>query len=106
MRERSPRRVLRRITGVLIVLGVVAMFGYWYIPGQASAISFFPLYPSLMRLGHWMGADPLLAGVLITLICGAAAAVLLYRWTARVFSPRVAAIAVAFFLLYPYSYYL
>ena len=84
----------------------VAMFGYWYIPGQASAISFFPLYPSLMRLGHWMGADPLLAGVLITLICGAAAAVLLYRWTARVFSPRVAAIAVAFFLLYPYSYYL
>jgi hypothetical protein len=48
----------------------------------------------------------LLAGVLITIVSGVVAAVLLYRWCVRWFSPPVARIAVTFFLLYPYSYYI
>jgi uncharacterized protein YhhL (DUF1145 family) len=84
----------------------VAERGYSYIPGQKSSVAFFPAYPLLMRgLGEVTGSV-ISAGILLTLACGLALAVLFFFWARERLAPEAAWTALLLFLLYPYSYYL
>jgi len=79
--------------------------GYVSYPGVQSSVAFWPSYPLLVRSVSWAFPSIFITGSIVTLCCGAVAAVLLRRW-AGVFLPRAAAVTtVALFLVYPYGYY-
>jgi hypothetical protein len=91
--------------------------GYSYTPGEASSVAFFPSYPMAMRAVQVFVQDPshVLAGILVTVLCGLAASVVVYRWCrsvpvsgAMTAGQRVAAARTALLvvLLFPYAWYL
>jgi hypothetical protein len=86
--------------------------GVWYIRIAANGYehahspAFFPLYPALVRLGSFFtGGSYEIAGILLSLSCFAAAMVVLYRMTARLYGTRSAALAVGLISLAPTSFY-
>ena len=84
----------------------IAKRGYWYIPGRQSSVAFFPTYPLLMRgVGNVIDNIPL-AGILVTIACGAGSLVAFHQWCRDRLSPQAALTAVACLALYPYAYYL
>ena len=84
----------------------IADQGYTYFPGRQSSVAFFPAYPMAMRaLGRPIGNIPL-AGILITVACGAGALVAFQRWSRDRMSPRAAFTSVLCLMLYPFAYYL
>lgn len=83
----------------------IATEGYFYRPGEQSAVAFFPTYPLLMRaLSEMTGVY--LAGVILTVLAGLASVLLLTRWCRTRLSRASTATAVALLLVYPYSLYL
>lgn len=85
---------------------MIADHGYTYSPGQQSTVAFFPAYALAMRgLGGLLGNVPL-AGIAVTIACGAGALVAFHRWCLALLSPPAALTAVACLALYPYAYYL
>lgn len=86
-------------------LGIVR-HGYSYVPGQQSAIAFFPAYPMGVRGLDEVVGDPQVAGQLLTVLCGLAGVVLFALWARRRLPRRSAFMAVAVILLYPYAFYL
>ena len=84
----------------------IARRGYWYIPGQPSSVAFFPAYPLLMRGVGGVINNGALAGIFITMTCGAGALVAFHRWCRDRLTPQAALTAVACLALYPYAYYL
>jgi len=86
----------------------IATKGYEYTPGKQSSVAFFPAYPTAMRLGAKITGDPVLAGILITIVSGLVATVLLHHWVRRrrPDQPALAQLTVVTFLLWPYAYYL
>jgi hypothetical protein len=85
---------------------MIADQGYYYSPGYQSPVAFFPVYPLLMRgVGGVIDNTPL-AGILITIVCGAAALVAFHRWCRDRLDPRAAATALLCLALYPYAWYL
>ncbi len=87
--------------------GDIADRGYWtYTPAQQGPLAFFPAYPLLMRAGRAVVGNSLLAGVMVTVAAGAAAAGLFFTWLRPRLSPTAAWTAVLLFLLYPFAYYL
>jgi len=85
----------------------IAQHGYHYLGSHVqSSVAFYPGYPLLMRLLGGPFGNVVLAGVLITLVSGAAATWLLFRWTRMFEAERVARWTVAAMLLFPFSYYL
>ena len=85
---------------------MIAEHGYSYSPGFQSPVAFFPVYPLLMRgWGAVLDNIPL-AGITITLACGAAALVAFHRWCRDRLDPGPAATALLCLALYPYAYYL
>jgi len=84
----------------------IANHGYSYTPGHQSPVAFFPAYPLAMRAGGAVIGSPLLAGILLTLACGAAVASMLWTWFRDHMSPTAAMVALALFLVYPYAFYL
>lgn len=86
----------------------IATNGYSYTPGRQSSVAFFPAYPLAMRAVGAVLRDEVLAGILITLVCGLTAAVLLHHWCRLKFPdrPELRRMAVLTFLLWPYAYYL
>jgi hypothetical protein len=56
----------------------IAKDGYGDAHSHAQA-AFYPLYPLLMRIVGWVVGSPLLAGILISLVCFLGALVLLHR---------------------------
>jgi hypothetical protein len=84
----------------------IAKSGYYYIPGVQSPIAFFPTYPMTVRgVGAVIGDDQV-AGSLVAVVCGAAAAVLFAQWVWRRLPRAGAVTAIAVLLLYPYAFYL
>ena len=84
----------------------IADNGYSYVPGAQSSVAFFPAYPLAMRgLGAVLG-DTLLAGILVTVAAGGAAATMVWIWFRDRLSPAAAWTAMGLFLLYPYAFYL
>ncbi len=82
--------------------------GGWFIAiaqggyRRPDSPSFFPAYPLALRAATLLtGGDYLVAGVLLSLACFAAAMVLLYRLTAAELGTRAAALAVAFISVFP-----
>lgn len=86
---------------------LIATRGYFYDgPRRQSAVSFFPAYPTAMRgLGSLIG-DTMVAGVAITLVATAVAAVVINRWAKGFFDDGVAALSVLLLVSSPYAYYL
>lgn len=85
----------------------IADTGYFYNgPAQQSSVAFFPAYPLAMRMLALVVGNLIVAGVIITLVCGALVAVLFHRWVAAFLGPRTAKYALALFLCYPFAFYL
>jgi Gpi18-like mannosyltransferase len=84
----------------------IAHRGYWYIPDQQSSVAFFPAYPLAMRALGRVIDNVHVAGVLITMACGAGALVAFHQWCRDRLSPQAALTAVACLGLYPFAYYL
>ncbi len=85
----------------------IATSGYFYNPGQQSSIAFFPSYPLTVRgLGDLIGGDYQIAGSLLGVLFGAAAAVLFAYWVWRRLPRGGAVTAIAILLLYPYAFFL
>lgn len=85
----------------------IAQFGYRYTPGVRSNIVWFPLYPLTVRAVHLVLQNWLVSGLVVSAVCGAAAAVLLWRWLdgqGMGGAARRLAFCAAF--CYPYAWYL
>lgn len=94
----------------------IAQSGYsGHRAGMQSPVAFFPGYPLAMRLGAYLVASDLLAGILLTVASGLASAVLFWNWcrermsstvTTAAAAASIATTSTSLLLLYPYSYYL
>jgi hypothetical protein len=58
----------------------IARDGYLYVPGSKSNIVWFPLYPLTVRVAHVVVRNWLMAGIVVSAVCGAVAACLLWKW--------------------------
>jgi Dolichyl-phosphate-mannose-protein mannosyltransferase len=70
-----------------------------------EAPAFFPLYPALVRVSAVLVRSYAAAGVIVSLVCAAAAMVVLYRMVAAHYDAGVAAWTVAFLSLCPVSFF-
>jgi hypothetical protein len=86
--------------------GLIARRGYSYRPGHRSSVAFFPAYPLLMRALGSVAGSVYLAGILITLVSGFAAAVLFERWSSERLGRNAARTGLLLLLVFPYAYYL
>jgi hypothetical protein len=85
----------------------IARRGYYYDgPDKQSDVAFFPGYPLVMRLLTPIFQHPLIAGIVITVVCGALVSILYYRWALRQTDQRTALASLLALLLYPFAYYL
>ncbi|MEA2247554.1 MAG: hypothetical protein QOH46_2083 [Solirubrobacteraceae bacterium] len=72
-----------------------------YPPDDPRRAAFFPLYPLLVRGASVIVGEPIVAGVLVSLACFAAALVLLHRLTALELGAPAARMAVWALALFP-----
>ena len=85
----------------------IAQEGYTSVGDERLRLVFFPLYPLLMRgFSVLTGGDVFAAGTLISLLCSAGCAGLLYELACMHAGKRAARLAVAYFLLSPLSVFL
>lgn len=84
----------------------IATGGYGYVPGRQSTIAFFPTYPLAMRAVAVVVGNAYVAGVVVTLASGAAAARLFFAWLSARLTPAGAWAALGLMLLYPYAFFL
>lgn len=80
-------------------------YSYGEVDQQAS-IAFFPAYPLVMMAVDLVVGNAVLAGIVVTAVCGLSSAILLYRWTRLTFGEDVARLATVLLLVYPYAWYL
>jgi hypothetical protein len=84
----------------------IASDGYSYVVGHQSTVAFFPAYPLVVRGARVLVDDAYVAGIVVTLLAGAAVAALLAVWLRSRLSPPAAWAALLAFLLFPYAFYL
>jgi hypothetical protein len=85
----------------------IATKGYFYNgPDQQSSVAFFPAYPLAMRVGALVVRDEVVSGVLVSLACGTAIAVLFHRWARPFIGERSARFGLVLLLVYPFAFYL
>ena len=85
----------------------IARRGYYFIPHRMSSVAFFPVYPLLIRMvSPLVGGHQVLAGVLVTMGCGIAAAVMFFVWAHELLGRDKARTALGLLLAYPCSFYL
>ncbi|MBP3941574.1 MAG: hypothetical protein J6D00_08820 [Christensenellaceae bacterium] len=85
----------------------IARDGYVLEGDQRYLIAFLPLYPYTMRFLHLLtGMEVWLCGVVISTICGQAAALVLYRLLLKNMDREDALFGVILFLLYPFSFFM
>ncbi|HEX2046936.1 MAG TPA: hypothetical protein VHF27_04170 [Acidimicrobiales bacterium] len=84
----------------------IASQGYAYVPGRQSTIAFFPAYPLLMRAVAVVVGSAYVAGILVTLASGAAAARLFLTWLRDRLGPTATWAALGLLFLYPYAFFL
>ena len=75
---------------------------YWYPPVPAREWSFFPLYPTLIRILDVFGVDISIGGLLVAAVCGLAS-ILVFQKLANFYLPRDRSLqtVLAYFLLPP-----
>lgn len=79
--------------------------GYHWTPGLHSNVSFFPLYPMLIKAAALASLDARIAGFLISNVCLLAAAIFLFQLVRLEYDRTVAMRAVSFFLICPVSFF-
>ncbi len=79
----------------------IAKHGYY----SDQAHAFFPLYPMLIRVVSYLVDEPLLVGLVISLVCFTGSLVLLYRLAELDIGPRAARLTVWLIALFPMSFY-
>ena len=84
----------------------IAQGGYGYVPGHQSTIAFFPAYPMAMRAVAVVTRNAYVAGIVVTLASGAAAARLFAGWMRDRMSAPSTWAGLALLLLYPYAFFL
>lgn len=86
----------------------IADQGYYYRGDEEqSAVAFFPSYALAMRaLSRTLPMSSAVAGVLITFVCGLAAAWCFERWCRQKVSPQAARYGPVLLLVSPYGFYL
>lgn len=85
----------------------IAVNGYFYVdPTVQSPVAFFPAYPLLMRALAVVVRDEIVAGMIVTAVCGLGMTVLLHRWTIERFGESVARWTVLTVVVYPWAWYL
>jgi hypothetical protein len=84
----------------------IAEGGYGYIPGRQSTIAFFPAYPLAMRAVALVTGNAFVAGFVVTVASGAAAAHLFFGWLRRRVDRPTAWAGLGALLLYPYAFFL
>ncbi|MPY94219.1 MAG: hypothetical protein GEV08_14505 [Acidimicrobiia bacterium] len=85
---------------------MIADHGYSYVPGRQSTVAFFPAYALAMRGVGGLIDNTVLAGIVVTIACGAGALVAFYCWCRDRLGSSVAITAVTCLAVYPYAYYL
>ena len=85
---------------------LIADGGYSYRPGHQSSVAFFPGYPSVVRAVSGLVGNTALAGIVVTIACGAAALVVYHGWCRERLRPQAASAALLCLALYPYAFYL
>lgn len=87
---------------------LIATKGYWFNgPAVQSPVAYFPVYPGVLWFLHMVtGISVKLAASLVTVVCGAAASVGIFRWFRDRLDDNVSRIALITMLLYPYAFYL
>ncbi|MDQ6949568.1 MAG: hypothetical protein M3256_25800 [Actinomycetota bacterium] len=85
----------------------IARHGYFvFSPHRQSPVAFFPAFPLLMRILGALVGNPMVAGVLLSLIFGLGDAVLVHRWCHDKLGPEKARFCVLVLLVYPFAFYL
>jgi Dolichyl-phosphate-mannose-protein mannosyltransferase len=84
----------------------IADQGYEYLPGRQSNVAFFPGYPLVVRAVSHVTGSTQLAGIAVTIVCGACAFVAFGRWCRGRLDPNETLVAVLCLAFYPYAYYL
>jgi len=90
----------------------IAWDGSWYAAiaqrgyQDPQSAAFFPAYAYLLRAASAVTGSVAVAGVMLSLVCAAAAMIVLYRMTAARFGSSMAVWSVAFLSLCPASLYL
>lgn len=85
----------------------IATDGYSLVPGHQSNVAYFPTYPLTVRAVASVIGNVVLAGITVSTIAGAVAAVLVTVWCRdRGMSPTAVATTLALVLVYPYAWYL
>jgi hypothetical protein len=85
----------------------IAKRGYYFDgPNKQSNVAFFPAYGLAMRLFTPVFQHPLIAGIAITIVCGALVSLLFYRWALMRMDKRTALASLLALLLYPFAYYM
>lgn len=84
----------------------IAENGYSWIRGQQSSIAFFPLYPLVLRAVAATGMSTYVAAQVVTVVSGAAVAVVWWTWLGDHVDAAGRRVAFALLLLYPYAWFL
>lgn len=83
----------------------IAAREYTFSATEQSAAAYFPVYPLLMRGFIALGLNVFLAGIVVTWLAGAAAAVTFSRWAVTL-KPEAASLATWLLLAWPFSFFL
>ena len=84
----------------------IVVSGYNYMPGQQSNVSFFPLYPILIRLLNPIFGNIVLTAIIIANLCFLLSLVVLYKLVIKKFNDENTAIkTLIFIVLYPFSFF-
>jgi hypothetical protein len=84
----------------------IADNGYWYEPGQQSAVAFFPAYPLAVRLLTSVTGSLATAGTVVTVLAGVGIAMLWWSWLAARVASSTQRVAFCVLMLWPYAWYL
>ena len=84
----------------------IAQQGYTNVGDDRLMLVFFPLYPFCVRAVNLFLHDWVFSGVLVSNLCAAVAAGLLYALVQRVYDAPTARLSLFYFVLNPYSLFL
>ena len=84
----------------------IAEHGYSFSSTVQSSAAYFPLYPLAIHALVWAGANPFIAGIVLTIAFGLATFCLFWLWAKELTDPATATEATQLFLLWPFAFYL
>jgi Gpi18-like mannosyltransferase len=84
----------------------IAEHGYSFSSTVQSSAAYFPLYPSAIGALVRAGANPFIAGIILTVAFGLAAFCLFWLWAKELSDQAVATLATQLFLLWPFAFFL